>query len=915
LDSDLPVFIFLTASLGLILCLVYSRLRAQARSELEPLRETLQSVSAEIDDLLSEKHYVRESQRKSAHARAAALLQDLTRLRWFSRLTTTDAEKRDQLQSFASASPALVADANEAFVASELDTYRAFFDKVETSPLTTAQRRSCVINEDNNLVLAGAGTGKTSTMMGRAGYLLAAGRAEPEQVLMLAFARKAAEEMQSRQEARLAPWLSDRTLKVKTFHALGLEIIGAVEGHRPDVSPLAEDEARLRKFVDTEIDRQCQEEGYGRKLLRYLRTEQFPYRNPFDFETHEQYLEYVRTNELRTLRGEKVQSFEEVVIANLLAAHGISYEYECRYKVQTSGPDYGQYKPDFFLPDYGIYIEHFALNQQGNPPPHFQKDYLDGIVWKRALHRRHNTVLIETYSHLKRAGRLEEHLLEKLAAAGIEIIPTNTSELLDELRELGAVRECSALLASFLVLFKQSHHQLDDLQAEAAKHIDSGRLRLLLELVAPILDAYEARLAEANEIDFGDMIRRAITYVEEDRYRSPYSHLMVDEFQDISNVRAQLLRALLKQRLETTLFAVGDDWQSIYRFTGSDVSLTSRFLDFFGATATTALDRTFRFNDQIGEVATQFVLRNPEQVRKTIVSKRRVNEPAVSLVRVSGYQEGLDLVLSAIAQRAEAEGNSDPTVLVLGRYNHVFSDERNPVSRHRSLRRHSLRVHYMTVHSAKGQEADYVVVLGLSRGKHGFPCEKPTDAFLEVLLPDAEEFQHAEERRLFYVAMTRARHRVYLIYDPAKASQFVLELDKRKNGYSLCRAEFEASCLASEIPHVPCPVCATGALVPQRGSYGPFVGCNSFPYCDFVDQPCASCGSIMDRVNGVRVCANPLCTSIEPLCPSCGGTMVKRKGPYSEFWGCTNYRTRAEFYCRGKVQLDRVRSPHSGLRN
>jgi len=221
-------------------------------------------------------------------------------------------------------------------------------------------------------------------------------------------------------------------------------------------------------------------------------------------------------------------------------------------------------------------------------------------------------------------------------------------------------------------------------------------------------------------------------------------------------MRARLVQALLCQRPEAMLFAVGDDWQSIYRFTGSDLRYTTRFAEIFGATAVTALDLTFRFNDKLGEVASTFVLKNPAQVRKELGSLRTQDEPAVSLVAASDTRAGLDAALEAISLRAEGTPQNRSTVLVLGRFTFTFSDIDNAEYRTRLRRLHpGLSVRFMTAHGSKGKEADYVVILDVSQGRYGFPSERPTEPALEFLLPEAEPFRFAEERRLFYVALTR----------------------------------------------------------------------------------------------------------------------------------------------------------------
>lgn len=869
---------------------------------------TLEVISAQIDSFLAKRLFARESHRKRLVVAADKALEKTRTVSWLHFASSAQRKAAAKVSHFVADSEWLVAQANKAFVESELTAFSEFFDSVEIKPLTQAQRRSCVVGEDNNLVLAGAGTGKTSTMIGRAGYLLASNRSRPNQILMLAYAKKAAMEMQERQDIRLKSWLTDGSPTIKTFHALGLEIIGAVEGRRPELTPMSEDKHMFSKFIDAEIAEHCNKPEYQAMIVRYCGSERFPYRNPFDFSSIQEYYEYVRANELRTLKGKVVKSFEECVIANFLSANSVEYVYEQPYKINTSSPDFRQYKPDFFLPDYGVYIEHFALDRNGLPPPHFDKQkYLDGVMWKRALHLNHNTNLVETYSYLKREGLLESALAESLQTAGVELRPKSYEELLEELRQSSKVAvfaDFMELLSNFITLLKQSSHDLNALRKSAAQHIDSTRILLLLNLFAPILDAYENELAKCGHIDFGDMICRATEYVESGSYKSPYSHILVDEFQDISSARTSLISALVRQYPESVFFAVGDDWQSIYRFTGSDIAYTQNFKYHFGATATIPLDTTFRFNSQIGDVTSKFILKNPAQIMKSIKSVVNNPHPAISLIRVVHTENGLNIALDAISRHPIHEHGRKATVLVLGRYKFVISEWRtSSAKRHINTKYSSLDIEFMTVHAAKGKEADFVVVLGLDRGEFGFPSEKPTDSVLELLLPDQEPFPFAEERRLFYVALTRARHRVYLVYNPMEASSFVLELLNKENQYPICTDEFDSELICAEIVHVPCPKCKMGALVPKTGPHGAFIACNNFPYCDYREQPCPQCDGLMRRNGHSRECTNPACGTVVPICPKCGGTMVERNGPHGKFWGCINYRHNADFVCTYTINI------------
>ncbi|MTV28710.1 AAA family ATPase, partial [Nitriliruptoraceae bacterium ZYF776] len=155
---------------------------------------------------------------------------------------------------------------------------------------------------------------------------------------------------------------------------------------------------------------------------------------------------------------------------------------------------------------------------------------------------------------------------------------------------------------------------------------------------------------------------RATGHVEAGRYRSPYRHILVDEFQDISLGRARLIKALKRQHPDARLFAVGDDWQSIYRFAGSDIHIMRNFGREFGGTfagtkdvhCTIDLGRTFRSVDKIALSAQKFVLRNPAQITKTVVPAGTTDQPAIRVVwtRKDNATERLRDVLSRIASDA-----------------------------------------------------------------------------------------------------------------------------------------------------------------------------------------------------------------------------------------------------------------------
>jgi len=790
---------------------------------------------------------------------------------------------------------------NEAYVQQQLTEFQVFFDQVEANPLTDKQRRACVIDEQHNLVLAGAGTGKTSTMIGRAGYLLKSGIARPQEILMLAFARKAADEMEERIQAKLGV----SSLTVKTFHSLGKHIISQVEGIVPSISKMAEDEHLRARFVDAQMQQLLNDEQYKSRLVTYFLRFSYPYKSAFRFNSLGEYNQYILDNDIRTLQGELVKSYEECEIANFLYRQGVRYQYEANYQVNTSGPDYKAYQPDFFLPGYDIYIEHFAVNEHNNTPPFIdQQSYLEGMTWKRSLHEKHQTQLIETYSYQKHQGILTQSLSEQLQQAGIIFKPLANNELLKQLNQLGQVSALAQLLARVLILFKSAYFSIKDMVALAGQHEDKERMQAAAFLFEPIYELYQQQLRDTQTIDFEDMIGLAIRYVESGQYQSPYRYLLVDEFQDISASRARLIKALLNQQADNSLFCVGDDWQSIYRFTGSDVTITKEFSEYFGYTATSVLDKTFRFNNKISEFASQFVMRNSTQIEKRIDSHHQLNQPAVSLIKTNQDSVGLNAALSAIHAKNQ---NKAVSVLILAR----VSFKKPELSIYKS-QYPNLQLQFMTVHASKGKEADFVIILGLDKGKHGFPAEKATPALLDLLLPKAEDFAYAEERRLFYVALTRARHHVYLICDATKASDFIRELIHDE--YEMHSDEFHGAGIQDKMSDKPCSQCQTGFMQAKDSQYGSFFGCNQYPLCTHTEPACQWCGGELKELGRFKVCASKRCDYIEPICPKCGGSMRLRKGPYGDFWACSNYRKGSEFSCEHKEsQIDLKLVKRKGL--
>lgn len=729
--------------------------------------------------------------------------------------------------------------------------------------LSDEQTRAVVSGEDCTLVLAGAGSGKTTTIVGKVAHLVGRCGVPAEQVLVLAYNRRAADELAE----RLKPFPG---ITVRTFHGFGRDVIRSAEQRAPMLAPFAEDSAALGKLLSDCVERLAQHPATAGLLLDYFVSYLAPARSAFDFGTLGEYYEYVRAFELRTLDGVLVKSFEELAIANFLTANGVRFEYERPYRHDTHTAEYRQYQPDFYLPDHDLYIEHFGVDRDGRTAPGIDAEaYARKMDWARGVHRDRGTTLVETYTYQRQEGVLLSELERRLRACGVTLTPVPADRFLEQLRAQGAIGRLAGLLGTFLSHFRSNGESMDVLEARAEALPDRARLRAFLAVFRAVLAEYEQVLRDAGQVDFDELIRQAVGHITGGRYDAPYSQVLVDEFQDISAGRAALLRALVG-RTGAALYAVGDDWQSIYRFAGSDVAILRHCDRHFGHTERRDLTQTFRFSDRLLGVASRFVLANPDQITREVRAHRRADAVGVHVVAARHPREGVAAALAAIGAVAPPHAS----VLVLGRYRNsraVVPDGRS---------HGSLRVSFSTVHAAKGREADYVIVLDLKDDRWGFPSLVEDDPILDLVLPEPESFPHAEERRLFYVALTRARHQAYLVADPAHPSAFVDEL--QADGY-------EVGWHGDEFWRSPtCPRCVTGRL--QRS--GRRFHCANRPYCAFKAPLCVECGrGAMVPARDAAHCSTDGCRNTDRLCPRCRqGYLETKTGRFGPFLGCSEYR-------------------------
>ncbi len=710
---------------------------------------------------------------------------------------------------------------NERHLAKELEESKPFFEQVEKSPLTEEQANAVISFDNRVLLVASAGSGKTSTMVAKAGYALKKGYFDAEKILLLAFNKDAAAELRERIKTRLLPLgLPADKVAAKTFHAFGLEVIGAATGKKPSIPSWLEngrDLKMLLELVDVLKDRdetfRAQWDLFrvvlGQDLPKFGKEQDAP--DAWDRERKEA--------GFWTLNGEVVKSRGEQFIANWLFYNGVKYEYETTYQVDTADAQHRQYQPDFYLPEIDAYLEHWAVDEKGEPPPEFH-GYKEGMAWKRQLHTTNGTRLLETTMADLWSGRAFKYLAQELTRLGITLDPNPDRE--GKGRKPIENPRLARTFRAFLTHAKSNRLSVANLK----QHLETGvagrfrfRHQMFLDLFEKVWGAWEARLKAEKCIDFEDMLGQAADCVESGRWQSPYELVMVDEFQDVSQARARLVASLLNAP-GRCLFAVGDDWQSINRFAGSDLAVMTDFEVMFGKAVTLKLETTFRCPQSLCDISRTFVQKNPTQLLKKVrSSKPDVTQP-IRIIRVN--QEAK--IEAAIAKRIQelAAEHSTPdkplSIYVLGRYRkereHLPSGSVNS----------RVQVEFVTVHSSKGLEADHVIVPRMTSETLGFPSRIEDDPVLQLAMPGGDSFEDAEERRLFYVALTRAKSSVTLITLAHKESPFIAELVK---DYDLQVLDEDGEVAASRV----CPTCGEGFMVQKTGPYGPFLSCNRFPKC------------------------------------------------------------------------------------
>lgn len=865
--------------------------------------------------------------------------------------------------------------ANERYINQELNDNSDLFDDLDGKSLDSQQREAIVVDEDAVKIIAGAGSGKTFTIQGKVKYLTEKRDVDPSEILAISFSNASVDDLKE----RIA-----EPIDIKTFHKVGKDILTQYNQYsRPDTSA-------LKRIIKRYLTKKAlKNEDISKKLIEFFsfyinvppsdddikyEGDLLDWQEGVDFSTLKRRF---KNKQRETLNNEIVRSYEELYIANFLFIYGIKYTYEKIYSYPNKNferefnkfkeflfsfneeiPDelknditkdllnltdifeeyeIKDYLPDFYLDDYNIYIEHFGLNR--NCENHLiggksSEEYVKEMEWKRKVHKKYGTILIETFSYYQSENRLLTRLAEKLQAQGVEFNEIDYREVYRILLENKTIKEWEdfiVLLKTFIELFKGNNYdetkfkEFYDYVGGLKDSFSKDRTIAFLKIVEEIYNDYEAYLLKIKKIDFNDMINKASDCIVKNGLDLPYKYIIVDEYQDTSFTRYNLLRNICDS-IGAKIMVVGDDWQSIYSFSGCDVNIFTKFDNFFDVCETRYIEKTYRNSQQLIDASSNFVMKNPDQTRKELKSSKSLKYPIKLVNFDNDFDEILkfELIIKNIINQSTFKNKK---ILILGRNNkdifnllknfnveneygkrkfEILGDEdklrRNKFVKIVYRESPDVNIEYRTVHQSKGLECDNVILINLKNWKAGFPNKMVDDPVLNFVKRNGDSFSYAEERRLFYVALTRTKNNVYLLAPYFKSSVFVQELKTDANVELLNLEHNRLETLKNiekngeryVIPtKLKCPVCKTGVVLLEsfwnKGKLNRVLKCshNMAPPFNRCNWEGGYYGSELEDLDDIE------------YCPSCDGILIKRyrHSDGHPFLGCTNFRKTG---CRGK---------------
>ena len=709
---------------------------------------------------------------------------------------------------------------NRKYVDNKLIKYKFYFDNMfndinKNIILDKSQREAIICDEDNLLVLSGAGSGKTTTISAKVKYLIDVKNIKPDKICVITFTKKAKEELDYKINK-----IFNSNVDIYTFHSLGLKIIKYYYKNKDiDIidekgqykiicdyikNNLFKDKDKFSLFFEAFKNKTSFSEEY--KLFdNYYDYHNYMYKRKYinSNTTMDNYIKEQakrRRNYLKTLNGEYCKSKEEVDIANFLYLNNIDYQYEKSYKKLDN---LKIYKPDFYIEQNNNYnyIEHFGIDEVNKTNNHYTKEeltnYLKNMKLKEKYHcdEKIEDLFIITYSKVLGKRNYLSVLKDSLIKKGYVLSKKDNNLVYERLKDTSEDRYINnfvnRIVIPFISYFKRSNYKLDDFKNIKT---DNDLLNKQIRVISDIYLNYESKLREKNLIDFEDMINisyKVMPYIKEKNLGVDYKYIIIDEYQDVSMQRFNLTKRI-EELFKSKIIAFGDDYQTIFGFSGSRIDLMTEFRNYLSDAKQIPIPNVYRNSQELIDVATKFINKNSKQIKKKLISKKRLINPIeLYIYNDSNYINtniNKSIILSNILDKIYLSNNKS-NVLLLERYNNdvdtILNNNLFIRKNHENIiykKHEDMKIDYLTIHKSKGLEYDNCILINAIDDKYGFPSKIEDEEIIKLLKPKIEEnIFYPEERRLFYVAMTRTKNKLYILVPKSKTSSFIREIESDKN--------------------------------------------------------------------------------------------------------------------------------------
>ena len=707
---------------------------------------------------------------------------------------------------------------NQNFVIQKKKEYKDLFKKGDLT-LDDDQQSAIITDDKHNLVVAGAGSGKTEVLITRIAYLIKrkSDKVKPERILALAFQDKAREEMKERLKKRY-----DIDVEIRTFHSLGKKIIEDVSKQKgnkaPTLKPECSEDWKYQRYIQTLFQNEISKnEKLQNEIINFMKKygDEEVIKREADFKKKEEFYNYQRSLTYTALDGTKVKSESEREILNFFLMHKLNgkeinviYENPADWmNYKTENGEEITPKPDFYFPDFDIYLEHWAIGKNGKVPEWFAgenptKKYKESMNLKKEKYSSNNKLLFETSQADYETGNFHKILFDKF----ISILKYKEPDKNQELKQLSYnelveavwdsaqfVKQIPLNISKYIVIAKTYRLYPKNIENRLETERWSPKQYSFAKIANQIYEIYQREFEKGNYIDFSDMINVAVDFLKENKefYKNKYDHILIDEYQDISTQRYEMIKELMGKNSKCKLFCVGDDWQSIMGFAGSNLDFFINFDKYFPHPARTDLTKNYRSIKSIVEAGACIIKNNKEgQIKKKTVSNRNESKPILVFSSkhqkkffAQYYEQIAKHCLDTIKEYHANKNYPYDDFMILMRIakkqklRNFISDYANslgiPISE-KADRPNCVRI--MSVHKSKGLQARVVIVLNVDKDLYGFPCElENPDIFLPAI-KNNDGLRKQEERRLFYVAVTRAKEEVMIYTQKCSESEFITEI-------------------------------------------------------------------------------------------------------------------------------------------